>query len=183
MQQPKLLFLLLFITCPAFAQADTLSSFALGIGQDSYFSFYLSGTGSHPIGKNKSATFYASFWTNPASVNASTGTDFWTKVGTGINFTLANQQLNVNSTFGFTYGKVLSGDGLVPGLLASLRTRRTDANAGVFWFKSLQKMGPVTTDSLWFWVVSGYRWNHHLTTGLHLEDFYQSRLNDGSALT
>ena len=186
MQQTKLLFLLLFLTCPALAQSDSLSSFALGIGQDSYFGFYLSGNGSHPVGKNKSVTFYANFWTNPAFGNASTGTDFWTEVGTGVNFTLAEGRLNLNPSLGFTYGKVLSGgekgvlgDGVVPGLLAALRTRRADVNAGSYWFKSLQHAGPVTTDYLWIWLTPGYRWDRHLTTGVHLEDFYQSRLTGG----
>ena len=183
MQQTKLLFLLFFLTPSAFAQSDSLSSFALGIGQDSYFGFYLSGAGSHPVGKNKNVTFYANFWTNPAFGTPSTGTDFWTEVGAGVNFTLASGRLNANPTLVFTYGKVLSGgekgvlgDGLVPGLLAGLRTRRADVNAGAYWFKSLQKTGPVTTDYLWFWLVPGYRWDRHLTTGIHLEDFYRSRL-------
>jgi hypothetical protein len=182
MHPKELLFLLLFLTYPGFAQQDTLSTYVLGAGQDSYFGFYVTGTGSYPIAKNKSVTFYANFWTNPVFGNASTGTDFWTEVGTGINFTCLNQQFNFNPTLGFTYGKVLSGgekgvlgDGLVPGALASFHNRRIDINAGAVWFKALQHTGPVTTDYVWFWFVPGYRLSNHLTAGIHLEDFYQSR--------
>lgn len=165
------------------AQEDSLSHFTLSLGQDSYFGFYVTGAGSYSFSKKASVTFYTNYWANPAFGTASTGTDFWTEVGGGINFTLWHEKLNVNPSLGFTYGKALSGgergvlgDGIVPSVTAIFSNGHHEINAGIVWFKSLRQEGPVTIDYLWAWFAPGRKLNRRLTAGIHLEAFYLSRM-------
>jgi hypothetical protein len=177
------LLVLLLFAAGVQAQEDSLSSFTLSLGQDSYFGFYVTGSGSYSLSKQASITFYTNYWANPAFGTASTGTDFWTELGGGVSFSLCGQRLVVNPSLGFTYGKALSGgergvlgDGIVPSLTATLSRSRAEINAGIVWFKALRKEGPVTVDYVWAWFAPGRKINQRVTAGIHLEEFYLSRM-------
>jgi hypothetical protein len=170
------------------AQESNPSSLTINIGQDSYFGFYVSGYGTRELSKKTSLTFYSNYWANPAFGNATTGTDFWTEVGTGLNFVLFKDKLNLNPTLGFTYGKVLSGgekgvlgDGIVPAITGFFSDKYTETTFGAVWFKALRKEGPVTIDYYWLWISPGYKFNSLFTAGALLEDFYLSRMSGAKA--
>lgn len=177
-----------FLCLQVQAQESNPSSFTLGIGQDSYFGFYISGNGTHTLSDKTSLTFYANYWANPAFGNPTTGTDFWTEVGAGLNFTLLENKLTINPSLGTTYGKVLSGgekgvlgDGIVPALFGSFNNTFSETTFGGVWFKALRKEGPVTVDYYWLWLSPGYKFSSKVTAGALIEDFYLSRMSGGKA--
>lgn len=184
MNKATLIFILSLLFLQVHAQESNPSSFTLSIGQDSYFGFYVSGNGTHSLSDKTSLTFYANYWANPAFGNTLTGTDFWTEVGTGVNFSLAGKKLNLNPSLGFTYGKVLSGgekgvlgDGIVPALFGSFTNKYTETTFGAVWFKALRNEGPVTVDYYWVWLSPGYKFNNKITAGALIEDFYLARMS------
>ncbi|MDO1450280.1 hypothetical protein Q0590_28630 [Rhodocytophaga aerolata] len=187
MKKIYLLLLSSFLFLQVQAQ-ESNSTFTLGIGQDSYFGFYVSGNGTHSLSDKTSLTFYANYWANPAFGNAVTGTDFWTEVGAGVNFTLFQERLSINPSLGFTYGKVLSGgqkgvlgDGIVPALFGSFANTYTETTFGAVWFKALRTEGPTTVDYCWIWFSPGYKFTSKITAGALVEDFYLSRMSGAKA--
>lgn len=180
------IFLLLNFTATAQDSLQTTptdeSTFSINIGQDIAFGFYLGANGSVSLRENLHFTYYANYWANPAYGNPTTGTDYWTEVGIGLQKDYFNKQLIINPTLGFTFGKDLSGgttgvigDGIVPNLVISYCRKKFESQLYVSYYAALRKMGAVTLDYFWYSVWMGRFFSKNFSAGAHFEHFMIAR--------
>lgn len=179
------LFLLTFLACHfsnSFAQTDSTSALTVTIGQDSYFGFYVSTFSSYKWKRFVDVTVYSNLWANPAFGTISTGTDFWTEVGGGLDFSVGEGNVHINPMVGLTYGKVLSGgtkgvvgDGIVPSLIITANKSSLSFSAFSSWFKALRHEGAQTFDYLWSGASATYQVSPAIHLGILSEHFILSR--------
>ena len=191
----KITFFLALICCaqPLFSQnelkkEDPPEAFAIQLSQDNAFGFLPSATGSFPMGKDWSFTFYGNFWTNPFYGTNTTGSiDLWMETGIGAATVKNSGRWLINPSIGLTNGKLLSGgqngvfgDGIVPNLFSFYKDNQWECEFYAGYYKSLRGKN-TSSDFVLAWLMPGFCVNKNVSFGLHFEEFYLTRTAGGDA--
>ncbi len=166
---------------------STPETFTLVLSQDNALGFNPAVYGSFGIGKDGSPegislTYYGVFWTNPGFGTLIDGSDLWLETGVGIGFTGLDNRLFINPTIALTHGKLLSdsprstlAEGIVPGLNATFKDGRLEAELSFSYYKALRNEGNNAGDYLRYWVLPGIRISNRVSLGMHYERFERVR--------
>lgn len=191
------LFSIVFLSTPLWvkaADADSSlpSSLTFSAGQDPYFGFYPSVSGSFGLTETSAFTFYGTFWTQSFMGRSlqlpADGFNLMTEFGIGLNFIMMDGKLSLTPQLGITSGnfqsgggKVVFGDAIVPNLQATYTDGAVTVPLFICYWKGLRKErssaptppGPDPyIDQIMYNVNPMYALNQRISVGVHYEHYF-----------
>lgn len=153
------------------------TSISLVLNQDPIFGFYPSAYGTLPINEKQSFTFYGIFWTTGGFDEGKEGLSLVGEFGVGINFSLFDDQLNINPSIGIGNGRYQSGanrtvvlDNFVLNLLFDFNKEDFNTNGGIIYWLAGRREGYPQINMYNYFLSAGYSFSRNFETGIYFED-------------
>ncbi|GHB33526.1 DUF6733 family protein [Mongoliitalea lutea] len=169
---------------PLHAQEEDRFSMDVQLISDQFWGFYPYFIGSYSLNNKLDFTFYGVMWS--AGEGGAWGN--WTEFGVGLSFEAA-KGIYITPQIGLLGGSLLSkgadgvgilGDGIAPNLAITLKKKKTEGEATIWYYAPLRNEAPVggtTLNYLHYLAYYGFKASEFFSFGAH----YEKLINTGGS--